>query len=97
MAVVGEVEDEVAEHRVPRVPRGGRGGLFGLGAPGPRVRARGGGDEVDVAALEGVVVDVCADGLVYGEGLELRVAEDDGLDGLVGCVEGEREERDSGA
>ena len=88
MAVVGEVKNEVVEHRVPRVPRGGGGGLFGLEAPGPRVRARGGGDEVDVAALEGVVVDVCADGLVDGEGLELRVAEDDGLGGLVGCVEG---------
>ena len=88
MAVVGEVEDEVVEHRVPRVLRGGGDGFFGLGAPGSRVRARGRGDEVDVAALEGVVVDVCADGLVDGEGLELRVAEDDGWGGLVGCVEG---------
>lgn len=79
------------------MPRGGGGGLFGLEAPGPRARALGWGDEVNVAALEGVVVDVCADGLVDGEGLELRVAEDDGWGGLVGCVEGEKGERDSRA
>ena len=82
---------------MPRVPRGGGDGLLGLEAPGPRARARGGGDEVNVAALEGVVVDVCADGLVDGEGLELRVAEDDGWGRLVGCVGGRRGERDSGA
>lgn len=87
VAVVGDVEDKVVEHRVPRMPRGRGGGLFRLEAPGPRARALGGGDEVNVAALEGVVVDVCADGLVDGEGLELRVAEDDGWGGLVGCVE----------
>ena len=73
---------------MPRVLRGGGDGFFGLGAPGSRVRARSRGDEINVAALEGVVVDVCADGLVDGEGLELRVAEDDGWGELVGCVEG---------
>lgn len=78
------------------MPRGRRGGLFGLEAPGPRARALGGGDEVNVAALEGVVVDVCADGLVDGEGLELRVAEDDGWGGLVGCVEEEKGEETQG-
>ena len=61
------------------------------------MRAWGGGDEVDVAALEGAVVDAYVDGLVDGGGLELRVAEDDGWGGLVGYVEGGEGERDSGA
>ena len=93
MAVVGKVEDEVVEHRVPRVLWGGRERLVGLEASRPPVWARA-GDEIDVAALEGVVLDVCVDDLVDGEGLELRVAEDDGWGGLVGCVGGEK---DSGA
>jgi hypothetical protein len=74
------------------VPWGGRERLFGLEVSWPPVRAQA-RDEIDVAALEGVVLDVRVDDLADGEGLELRVAEDDGWGGLVGCVEGGRGER----